>query len=469
MARGRAAVRRAPSFIDPPGYARHRPEQTLLYRLVEQHYAAFVTAREVAGRPLPRYVQKEFEAYLKCGRLEHGFLRVKCEACHAEKLVAFSCKGRAICPSCAARRMAETAALLVDEVLPSRLMRQWVLSLPFALRFLLARDPEALTHVLGIVYRAIAGYILEKARLTHATGDTGAVTLIQRFGSALNANIHFHMLFLDGAYLTGTNPPVFRRIDAPSAKELQALVERMAERIGQALDRKGLLVRDCENSYLSFDPAAGGPMDDLIGHSIAYRVAMGPRAGQKAFTLQTVPAEPPEEQKKGVAQTAGFSLHAGIGIEADARAKLERLCRYISRPAVSEERLALTERGDVHCAAQDSLSRRYNARDPRAARFAGAAGGACAAAAPASDALPRRVRSAPRAAGRDHPGRPRSRGAAHRRRRAARAETRLADVGAAAETRVRDRDRDVPALRREAQGDREHRGPGADRAHSRAS
>ena len=87
MASGRAARRRAPPFIDPPGYARHRPEQTLLYQLVEQHYAAFLAAREVAGRPLPKYVREEFEAYLKCGRLEHGFLRVRCESCHAEKLV----------------------------------------------------------------------------------------------------------------------------------------------------------------------------------------------------------------------------------------------------------------------------------------------------------------------------------------------------------------------------------------------
>jgi len=68
-------------------------------------------------------VQAEFEAYLKCGRFEHGFLRVKCEQCRAEKLVAFSCKRRAICPSCGARRMVETAALLVEEVLPSRPMR----------------------------------------------------------------------------------------------------------------------------------------------------------------------------------------------------------------------------------------------------------------------------------------------------------------------------------------------------------
>src|SRR5690606_6168677 len=283
MASDHPTLRRAPPFIDPPGYAQHHPEETLLYQIVAEHYPAFVAARDAAGRPLPRYVQDEFEAYLRCGRFEHGFLRVRCESCHAEKLVAFSCKKRGFCPSCGARRMAETAALLADDVLPDRPMRQWVLSLPFALRFLLATDPDALTHVLGIVYRAISGFILEKAGLTRSDGDTGAVTLIQRFGSALNLNIHFHMLCLDGAFLTGTAPPVFRRIAPPTRRELQALVERIAQRIGRALERRGLIERDCENAYLSLDPSSDGPLDDLIGHSITYRIAVGPRAGQKVF------------------------------------------------------------------------------------------------------------------------------------------------------------------------------------------
>ena len=120
----RARTIRAPPFIDPSGYARHRPEATLLYQLVEQHYPAFRELRSEAGRPLPEHVQEEFEAYLKCGRLEEGFLRVRCEHCHAEKLVAFSCKKRGLCPSCGGRRMAETAALLADEVLPERPLRQ---------------------------------------------------------------------------------------------------------------------------------------------------------------------------------------------------------------------------------------------------------------------------------------------------------------------------------------------------------
>ncbi|MFQ5592490.1 MAG: hypothetical protein ACE5HE_15135 [Phycisphaerae bacterium] len=53
-------------------YERHRPEQTLLYQIIEQHYPAFSALMAEQGRELPGYVQREFEAYLKCGRLEHG-------------------------------------------------------------------------------------------------------------------------------------------------------------------------------------------------------------------------------------------------------------------------------------------------------------------------------------------------------------------------------------------------------------
>lgn len=222
----------------------------------------------MAGRPLPDYIDEEFDAYLKCGRLEDGFLRVRCEHCHAEKLLAFSCKKRGFCPSCGARRMAETAALLVDEVLPKRPLRQWVLSLPYALRFLLATDPDALTLVLGTVYRTISGYLLKAADLTRATGNTGAVTLIQRFGSALNLNVHFHMVFLD-------DQPVFRHVPAPTSAQLQAVAQQIAERVGRLLEKRGLVERDMENAWLTTD-GSSGPLDDLIGHSIAYRIAVGP-------------------------------------------------------------------------------------------------------------------------------------------------------------------------------------------------
>ena len=101
------------------------------------------------------HVQREFEDYLECGRLEHGFLRVRCADCHAERLLAFSCKRRGFCPNCGARRMAKGAALLVDEVQTREPMRQWVLNVPFALRYRFAADPAVTGQVQGIVYRAI--------------------------------------------------------------------------------------------------------------------------------------------------------------------------------------------------------------------------------------------------------------------------------------------------------------------------
>jgi hypothetical protein len=99
--------------------------------------------------------------------------------------------------------MADSAALLVDEILPFQPMRQWVLSVPFPLRFLFASNPRVMSRVLGIVYRTIATHLAHKAGFTKPTTQTGAVTLIQRFGGALNLNIHFHMLFLDGVYTGG--------------------------------------------------------------------------------------------------------------------------------------------------------------------------------------------------------------------------------------------------------------------------
>jgi len=146
-------------------YVRHRPETTLLFQIVQEYWSEFQVELANHGKHLPAYVTKEFDEYLKCGRLEHGFLRARCESCHDEKLVAFSCKKRGFCPSCGARRMADSAALLVDDVLPFQTMRQWVLSVPFPLHFLFASNPKAMTGVLSIVYRAISTRLVHKAGL----------------------------------------------------------------------------------------------------------------------------------------------------------------------------------------------------------------------------------------------------------------------------------------------------------------
>lgn len=81
-------------------------------------------------------------------------------------------------PSCGARRMVESAALLVDDVLLGYPIRQWVLSLPIPLRLLLARNPSELSKVMQIIHRAIFTHIVNKTGFTNKQAKTGAVTLI---------------------------------------------------------------------------------------------------------------------------------------------------------------------------------------------------------------------------------------------------------------------------------------------------
>src|SRR5438445_4568897 len=110
------------------------------------------------------FVEREMRAYLSCGVLACGFLRLKCESCGKERLLPLSCKGRSVCPSCCGRRMADTAAHLLDRVFPHVPVRQWVLSLPFALRYRLAYDSQMVTAVLQVFIRALFGLYRRMAR-----------------------------------------------------------------------------------------------------------------------------------------------------------------------------------------------------------------------------------------------------------------------------------------------------------------
>ena len=128
-----AQTRRARCDGAPVHYARHRPEQTPPFRLVPQHAQSFFAqsffaqTEETTGASLPQFVKDEFEAFLECGILAQGFLRLRCADCGHDKLVAFSCKRRGFCPSCGARRMEQAAAHLADRVIPCVPVRQWVL------------------------------------------------------------------------------------------------------------------------------------------------------------------------------------------------------------------------------------------------------------------------------------------------------------------------------------------------------
>ena len=112
-------------------YERHRPERTTLYRLVQQHAASFIAHTEAStGCELPSFIKDEFDAFLECGILAHGFLRLRCGQCGHDKLVAFRCKRRGFCPSCGARRMDQTVVRLVDRVFRQLPAHWWQIDCP---------------------------------------------------------------------------------------------------------------------------------------------------------------------------------------------------------------------------------------------------------------------------------------------------------------------------------------------------
>ena len=153
---------------------------------------------------LPAYVQREFYDYLQCGILAHGFLRLGCDTCKHEMLLPFSCKRRGFCPSCAGRRMAQMAAHLVEQVIPWVPTRQWVVSVPVPLRYWMAASQDLTATVHTIIRTTIGQYDVHQAvqrGLSRQKVQPGSVTFIQRFGSAINPHLHFHVVFLEGGSL----------------------------------------------------------------------------------------------------------------------------------------------------------------------------------------------------------------------------------------------------------------------------
>ena len=166
-----------------PVYRPRDAEHTVLHQVVSEHLDAFLRAAVEAGDGvgLPQFVEREVREFLTCGVFEGGVARFRCEDCAREHLVPFSCKGRGFCPSCGGRRMTERAAHLVDAVLPWVPVRQWVLTVPFRLRYRLAWDHGLSRAVLGVYARVLLDMYARGARARGIDGGrTGLVTVMQR-------------------------------------------------------------------------------------------------------------------------------------------------------------------------------------------------------------------------------------------------------------------------------------------------
>jgi ribosomal protein S27E len=283
-------------IMSASAYRPHRAWESPLYHAVAEHLATFLANRQVQGRPVPFFIVRDFRAFLDCGVPAHGFLRVHCDDCGHDRIVPFSCKGRGFCPSCCGRRMADTAARLIEETLPEAPVRQWVLTVPYALRILMAYDRDWIATVHHVFLSAVFASLRRRAALSSLgrTAKGGAVTFIQRFGDALNLNVHFHALALDGVYSEDEDGVLlFHPVGSRSDAEVARVLGRVARRINSLLARR--------TAALDFDaePDAEDLLPGLYGAAVAGRALDGPRAGQKSARLCSVDGHKPDDDEKG--------------------------------------------------------------------------------------------------------------------------------------------------------------------------
>ena len=279
--------------------------------------------------------------------MSHGFARFHCFRCGTDLLVAFSCKGRGFCPSCGGRRMAESAAHLTDHVFPRVPVRQWVVSFPWTLRYLLARRPSLCRAVRRVFLRAVFGFYRQRAAAEGIEGGRcGAVNRLQRFGSSLNLNVHFHALVLDGVYTASSAfaAPLFHEATRIDDEHVERLVETIRDRVLRLLRRRGLLTDEGDMSGEGEEHQGLLPL--LQAASIQGRVAQGPEAGARLGRLGRLGAGGARFVPSSLcAELDGFSLHAGVWVAAHDRDRLEHLCRYVARPPFAGARLKWSRRG----------------------------------------------------------------------------------------------------------------------------
>jgi hypothetical protein len=307
-----------------PRYTPRRPEKTVLHQVVCEHLETLLLESRLEdgdGGGLPGFVEREFRRYVDCGWLARGFARVQCGRCGKEEVVGFSCKCRGFCPSCVGRKMADTAAHLVDRVLPFAPYRQWVLSLPFRLRLLLARNEELLGAMRRIFLASVRAWQRRQARaLGLSQAQTAAVCFTQRFDSLLRANPHFHALVPDAVFVQGAEGRVeLRVLPKPTQADVEWVVERIARRARTLLAKQGE----------ELEPA------DALDRVRSQQLELMPRP----------PREPPSGRLS--ARAEGFSLQAATHLHGNDRPGLEALCRYALRPPVPVSRLTRKSDGEL--------------------------------------------------------------------------------------------------------------------------
>jgi hypothetical protein len=288
-----------PHWVRVVDYERHQPEKTLLCEVVRDTLESFLANARELGAPVARFVEREVRAYLDCGILSRGFLRLHCDACGRDRLLAFM------------------RALFADQRRRARIHYG--------------------------VQRAQCGSVTAIQRFAAELRSACASHALRARGSALNTNPHFHSIVLDGVYGGPPHAPgPFLPLPPPSTEDVARVMAGTARRVMRLLEKRGL--ESDEDTLAADEPL----LATLMAASVRSRIATGPEAGlpwrRLGDRVDPVEAEASGEDAEGRApgrcvREGGMSLHADVAVPARDRRRLERLSRYILRSPICLDRL----------------------------------------------------------------------------------------------------------------------------------
>lgn len=329
-------------------YTRRTPEQSVFYKAFKKQWPIIRAMCRAAndGHGLPDFIEKGADNFLRCGMLEHGFIYAKCDRCQECAAVAFSCKQRGLCNSCDTKRGVEISAHLVDDVIPRVKIRQWVITFPFDLRYLLAWHKKLRAQILSAVMRGLERHYLTQARAQGGQDPKyAAVSVAQRMDGAVRLNVHIHILCGDGAWVKTDNGVEF--LQAPPLQ--QHIVEEVLADVLKRIGRQTAKLPDLIEDPGLFPKPDNSAMASILKSAMLGNQLQGKHKGeqQRVEFGKHAPTIHSDLRKRNCARAAGFSLHADRTVAPDDREDLEGLCNYLCRPAFAASRLEELKDGTI--------------------------------------------------------------------------------------------------------------------------
>lgn len=327
------------SYLPPPSTGSRAPQGTFLHGFVCDNYLDYFVDVGVPND----FVIKHIDAYLRCGDIRADYAVLECRACKVRRNVALCCRSRGWCPACMVRRQQARARFLEECVIGDTPVRHAALTLPPPLRVFAAYDPSLVTEILGVYilanFRRLKWCAKRELGLDSVDDvEPACLTIVQRWSTNLDPNLHFHSLFTDGVYYQPDpdTPISFVNLPRPTDSDLDAVAWEICRRTRDILVRRGVWEDTPEEAHDIVVPDASGRSRVL--KTVAGILTLDRERPQKCRFFGTVSQRDSDEALR-IGGACAFNLFARDRIEKGDRGNLRRVLRYMLSPPFTDDQL----------------------------------------------------------------------------------------------------------------------------------